>query len=40
MNDTRTNAERARDIATDVVAFIGMIGFIAAFAGSIIGFAG
>jgi hypothetical protein len=40
MNDTRTNTERARDIASDVVAFIGMVGFIAAFAGSVIGFTG
>lgn len=40
MNDTRTNTERARDLASDVVAFIGMIGFILAFAGGVIGFAG
>ena len=40
MNEQQTLGERARDFASDVIAFIGMISFILAFAGSVIGFTG
>lgn len=40
MNEQQTFGERALGLASDVVAFIGMVGFVLAFAGGVIGFAG